>query len=232
MEPLFSNFLSNVIDGGYVGFTPAEFIVSISLSAFLSIFISIIYRITHTGLSYSRTFVLTMILMSITVSFIMLIIGSNLARAFSLVGALSIIRFRNAVKDSRDTGFIFLSMAIGMACGTKIYLMAVLFTIMSSVILLLLNKFYFASNSKEQRLLQMSFDSQYNLTDEIEKYLKSKYKGSYSLLSSEILDEKKILVFSIEVNSNNIEESAVDHIRGISSNLDVKLLTGFEKFNF
>jgi uncharacterized membrane protein YhiD involved in acid resistance len=232
MEHLFSNFLSNVIDGGYVGFTPAEFIVSISLSAFLSIFISIIYRITHTGLSYSRTFVLTMILMSITVSFIMLIIGSNLARAFSLVGALSIIRFRNAVKDSRDTGFIFLSMAIGMACGTKIYLMAGLFTIMSSVILLLLNKFYFASNSKEQRLLQMSFDSQHNLTDEIEKYLKSKYKGSYSLLSSEILDEKKILVFSIEVNSNNIEESAVDHIRGISSNLDVKLLTGFEKFNF
>lgn len=232
MDPLFTNFLSNVIDGGYVGFTPVEFIVSISLSAFLSIFISIIYRITHTGLSYSRTFVLTMILMSITVSFIMLIIGSNLARAFSLVGALSIIRFRNAVKDSRDTGFIFLSMAIGMACGTKIYLMAILFTIMSSMILLLLNKFYFASNSKEQRLLQMSFDLQYNLTDEIEKYLKSNYKGSYSLLSSEILDGKKILVFSIELKSNTIEENAVDHIRDISSNLDIKLLTGFEKFNF
>ena len=232
MEAMLSNFVSTAIDGGYVGFSPGEFLVSVSLSAILSMTMCVVYRITHTGLSYSRTFVITMIIMAITVSFIMLIIGSNLARAFSLVGALSIIRFRNAIKDSRDTGYIFLTMAIGMACGTKIYLMAILFTIMSSIILLILNKYYFASNSKEERLFQFSFEVDNNLTKEIEDFLTLKFRGLFSLLSSEILEGKKILVFSLEISSNNIQDSIVDEIRNISPKLDVKLLTGFEKFNF
>lgn len=232
MENFLSKFASGVIDGGYVGFSPAEFLVSIFLSAFLAIVISVIYRITHTGMSYSRTFVLTMIIMAITVSFIMLIIGSNLARAFSLVGALSIIRFRNAVKDSRDTGYIFLTMAIGMACGTKIYFMAILFTIFSSIILLLLNKYYFASNSKEERLFQFSFEADNNLTINIENHLKLHFKSLFTLLSSEILDGKKVLVYSVELNSSKIDDSLIDEVRNISPKLDVKLLTGFEKFNF
>tara|TARA_B100000963_G_C22373967_1_gene557155 strand:- start:9 stop:707 length:699 start_codon:yes stop_codon:yes gene_type:complete len=232
MDAFFTNFASSVVDGGYVGFSPAEFFVSITLSAFLSIIICLIYRYTHTGLSYSRTFVLTMIIMSITVSFIMLIIGSNLARAFSLVGALSIIRFRNAVKDSRDTGYIFLTMAIGMACGTKIYLMAIIFTILSSIILVLLNRFYFGTNSKEERLVQFSFSENQKLTQNITDYLDMEYRNRYSLLSSEILDGKNILVYNIELDNKIMDANELNKIRSMSKNLDVKLLTGFEKFNF
>ena len=78
-------FLSDLISSqgtASIGFSIAEFLISISLSAFLSMFIAVIYKQTHSGLSYSRTFVLTMIIMSITVSFTMLIIGSNLAIYF------------------------------------------------------------------------------------------------------------------------------------------------------
>ena len=67
-------------------------------------------------------------MMGTVVSLIMLIIGSNVARAFALVGALSIIRFRNAMKETRDVGFIFLVMAMGMAVGTRFYLLAIFAT--------------------------------------------------------------------------------------------------------
>ena len=101
-----------------------ELLLSLGISFVLCVIVGLLYRATHRGVSYSQGFVITMVIVGVTVSVIMLIIGSNIARAFTLVGALSIIRFRNAIKDTRDVGFIFLSMAIGMACGTRLRLMA------------------------------------------------------------------------------------------------------------
>ena len=94
---------------------------ALCLSFALSLVIAWIYRATHQGVSYSQQYVHTLVLMGTVVALIMLIIGSNVARAFALVGALSIIRFRNAVKETRDVGFIFLVMALGMAVGTRFY---------------------------------------------------------------------------------------------------------------
>ena len=77
------------------------------LSFALSVFIGWIYKITHRGTSYTQSFVFTLVLNGMVVALVMMIVGSNIARAFSLVGALSIIRFRNALKETRDVGFIF-----------------------------------------------------------------------------------------------------------------------------
>lgn len=89
-------------------FTAQDVILTVVLSFVLSLMIGYVYRGTHRGASYTQSYVQTMVIMGMVVAIIMLIIGSNIARAFSLVGALSIVRFRNAVKDSRDVGFIFL----------------------------------------------------------------------------------------------------------------------------
>jgi len=94
-------------------FTMIDVAIMFGLSFVLTLILGMVYRWTHRGVSYSQTFVHTLIIMGITVGFVMLIIGSNLARAFTLVGALSIIRFRSAVKDPRDLAFVFMAMAIG-----------------------------------------------------------------------------------------------------------------------
>ena len=96
------------------------------LSAALSMGVALVYRRIHSETTYSQTFVHTMVLLCVIVCFIMLVIGSNIARAFSLVGALSIIRFRSAVKDPLDVAYVFLAMAIGMACGTGFFDIAVM----------------------------------------------------------------------------------------------------------
>ena len=80
--------------------------------------LALTYRYTHKGLSYSQSFTQTILLVALIVSIVMMTIGSNVARAFALVGALSIIRFRTVVKDTRDTAFVFAALAVGMAAGT------------------------------------------------------------------------------------------------------------------
>ncbi len=103
-------------------FTFGDVATSMVMSTLLTFVLAHVYRQTHRGTSYSQSFLVTMFLMAVTTSVVMLIIGSNIARAFSLVGALSIIRFRTAVKDSRDTGYLFAAMVVGMGCGTQFYL--------------------------------------------------------------------------------------------------------------
>lgn len=75
------------------------------------------YVWTHHGVSYSRNFAQALILVCLIVAMVMSVIGTNLVAAFGLLGALSIIRFRTPVRDTRDTAFIFLSLACGMAVG-------------------------------------------------------------------------------------------------------------------
>jgi len=93
-------------------FSVTDVVLGLILSFALTSLIGWIYKITHKGSSYTQSYVHTLVLMGMVVSVIMLIVGSNIARAFSLVGALSIIRFRNAVKETRDVGFIFFAMAL------------------------------------------------------------------------------------------------------------------------
>lgn len=116
--------------------------------------ISLAYRFTHKGPEYSQSFVQTLILTGLVTTLIMIVIGSNIARAFSLVGALSIIRFRNAVKETRDVGFIFFAMAIAMACGTRFYSLAILATLLISSVMIILYLFNFGSRRQPpERLL-------------------------------------------------------------------------------
>ena len=76
------------------------------------------YMYTHAGLSYSRMFTQSLVLLTMIVALVMLVIGNNIVTAFGLLGALAIIRFRNVLKDTRDTVFVFLALVIGMGVGS------------------------------------------------------------------------------------------------------------------
>src|SRR5688572_16642764 len=136
-------------------FTLTDVAIVLALSFVLSAVIGGIYRFTHRGTSYAQSFAQTLVIMGMVTALIMLIIGSNIARAFSLVGALSVIRFRNAVKESRDVGFMFLSMAIGMACGTKFYFIATFATFALSAVIVGMYKLDLFAKRVAERLLRI-----------------------------------------------------------------------------
>jgi uncharacterized membrane protein YhiD involved in acid resistance len=209
------------------GFQLWEVLVALLLSFFLCLIMAYFYRETHQGLSYSVSFVHTMIIMGVTVSIIMLIIGSNIARAFALVGALSIIRFRNAVKDSRDVGFIFMTMAIGMATGTGFYGAAIVFTIFASAMVYFLYRFDVGAVKSQELLLKvhmpeyMDYHTAFN-----DVFLR--HVRDYALLSVETIRDGTLLelVYSLELKRGADDKALIEDFRGIVGEQKIALLPG------
>jgi uncharacterized membrane protein YhiD involved in acid resistance len=117
------------------------------------------YRATHRGATYSVAFLQALFILSVCTTVIMVVIGSNIARAFSLVGALSIVRFRTAIKDPRDVGFVFASLAVGMASGTGFYAAAVVFTAFLCILLLVLGRLNVGAATSTDAMVRVTFGS-------------------------------------------------------------------------
>jgi uncharacterized membrane protein YhiD involved in acid resistance len=132
---------------------PTDILINMVLAFTLGLVISYIYKITHKGLSYSQSFMLTIVFVALIVSMVMMVIGNNLARAFALVGALTIIRFRTVIKDTKDTAYIFLALASGMAAGTSSYFLAISGTMMVSTAALMLHFTNYGSLYKSEFIL-------------------------------------------------------------------------------
>ncbi len=206
--------------------TALDVFVSLLLSFGLSFIIAWVYRATYKGTSYSQTYVHTLIIMSMIVTVIMLIIGSNIARAFSLVGALSIIRFRNAMKDTRDVGYIFFAMAIGMATGTGFYLLAAISTAVISFALWELTSLnLFAREIKEQILkiwVPEDMDYEAVFDDIFPRYL-----VQYRLLAVKTGKGEALtkLEYAIEFREQAGKKPFLDHLRRLTYNKPVSLIT-------
>ena len=123
-----------------------EMLVAIALSFVLSLFIVYIYRVTYAGVSFSPSFAGCLIMISMVTTVVILVITSNVVLSLGMVGALSIVRFRTAVKDARDTAFLFWAIATGIICGAGY----VTISILSALLLGLLFVLVHALGSKQK----------------------------------------------------------------------------------
>ena len=180
-------------------YSPTEILVNIILSFFLGLFISYIYKITHKGMSYSQSFMITNIFIALIVCMVIMIIGNNIARAFALVGALSIIRFRTVVKDTKDIAYIFWSLASGMAAGTGSYYIAIIGTIIISVVAIILFKTNYGSIYKSEFLLQFRYDKDEKISTPIYNNVFKELCKSTTLLNSEISGDNKTLKLTFDI---------------------------------
>ena len=180
-------------------YLPQEIIINLILSFILGLIISVIYKFTHKGLSYSQSFMITNVFVSVIVCMVIMIIGNSLARAFALVGALSIIRFRTVVKDTKDTAYIFWSLAAGMAAGTGSYFLAISGTIIITSIALILDKTNFGSIIKSEFILQFRTISNNNETSKLFNDAISKHSKLSTLLSSESSEDGKSIKLSFDI---------------------------------
>lgn len=112
-----------------------DVLLHIVAAAMLSVVIYISYAYTHTGTAYSKKFNVSLMTLTVLTATVMTVIGNNVALSLGMVGALSVVRFRTAIKDSRDTVYIFWTIVVGICCGVGDYTVA---ATGSSVIFLLL----------------------------------------------------------------------------------------------
>ena len=136
-------------------YSPGEILLNLAIAFVLAMMVAFTYRATHRGLSYSQSFLLTLIFVTIITAMVIMVIGNNLARAFALVGAMSIIRFRTVVKDTKDTAFVFFALATGLAAGTSSYFLAVAGVVFICAMAFVLHRVNFGSLYKSEFILRL-----------------------------------------------------------------------------
>lgn len=115
--------------------SPAQILLSLTAAVLLALLMYFVYRKTFSGVVYSKNFNSTLVLIAVITTLAMLAIGSNLALSLGMVGSLSIIRFRTAIKEPRDIAFLFWAISIGLCCGANMYIIAVLGSVVITALL-------------------------------------------------------------------------------------------------
>ncbi len=106
-----------------------EIFYSLCIAFVLALVLANVYRWTHQGFSYQRSFLQTIVLASIAVSIMIMAIGNNMARGLGILGAMAFVRFRTPIRDPRDVIFIFAALAIGISCGAQVFVVAIMGTL-------------------------------------------------------------------------------------------------------
>lgn len=166
------------------GFSPQNVLLSLLLAFLLGQMIAWVYYVTHTGLSYSRSFVQSLIIITVVISLVMSTIQHSFVTAVGLMGALSIIRFRNMIKDTRDIAFIFCSLVIGMATGSQRFAIAIIGTLFLSFIILYLRFTNFGTHRPHNGFLRFSIPLHIGSNHPIHSILKQ-FCGSFTLVSAQ-----------------------------------------------
>lgn len=115
-----------------------QILMNIAVAALLGFFIFISYAISHRGTIYSKKFNASLVILTVLIGTVMTVIGNNIALSLGMVGALSIVRFRTAVKDTRDTVYIFWTIIVGICCGVGDYIVASIGSAVTFLVILIL----------------------------------------------------------------------------------------------
>ncbi len=213
-------------------FTPENVLLSLLLAFVLGQVIAWVYYFTHSGLSYSRTYVQSLVLVTIVVSMVMAVIGDNIVRAFGLMGALAIIRFRNVVKDTRDIVFIFCALVVGMAAGSQRYAIAVVGTVVLSLIAIYLDLTGFGTHQPHNGFLRFSLPGHIGPRHPVPDILK-RFCGNFTLISaqdsgfgsSEVEYAYQLMVRNAKKNEEMLAElEKVEGIENVSLTMQEQLL--------
>jgi uncharacterized membrane protein YhiD involved in acid resistance len=151
--------------------TAADVLANLLMALLCGLGLAVIYRITYRGPSYSISYVNALVLLTVIAALVILVIGNNLARAFGLVGAMSIIRFRTAIRDTMDMVFIFIALALGMACGVGLQIVALIGTVLTGILVLALTFTHFGQPRRRFHLLQVAYNGAYVTEDVLNKVL-------------------------------------------------------------
>ena len=209
-------------------FSVTDVVICLLLSFVLSAAIGWVYQITHRGASYTQSFVQTLVLNGMVVALVMLIVGSNIARAFALVGSLSVIRFRNAVKETRDVGFIFFTMAVGMAVGTKFYLLAVIAAVVICLIILIMTRFNWYARPTVSQILKVQVPNNAPF-DTLFDSLFIKYTSISELISVDSIRGGMLteLTYSVGLKKQGKIQEFLSEIKKLNGNNRVTLIAGY-----
>ncbi|MCZ1264897.1 MULTISPECIES: DUF4956 domain-containing protein [Paenibacillus] len=217
LDSIFSSALTDTT------LTFSNAIVTIGLAIIMGAIISLTYMKTNQS-TYSQSFTLTMVVLPVIVAIIILLIGSNIARAFSLAGAFSIIRFRSAPGDPKDIAYVLFTMASGLACGVGAFGYAVMFTIILCVLMFVLSRFNFGAKKSQQKTLKVTIPENLSYEEALDEVF-HKFNVVHELkkIRTTELGSLYELVYNVTIHESVNQKEFLDMIRTRNGNLDISL---------
>lgn len=199
----------------FVGISVINIVIPLLISFAIGLFIFWIYKTTYQGVVYSHNFNMTLVLMTIITSIIIMTISTNIVLSLGMVGALSIVRFRTAIKDPLDIVFMFWSISAGIAAGARIYEVVIIGSLFVGLVIFLLSK---KRTEKHTYLLivQYNISAYYEVKKELNKL------KMYVIKSKITRDEVTELTVEIKLKIDNT--AFVEKISSIEGVEDVSLV--------
>lgn len=214
------SFLDTIKKGVLDQFTTVDIkdmLLSLAVAFLMGAFILLIYKQTFRGVLFSKGFAFSLILLSMVTALVIRTISSNLALSLGMVGALSIVRFRTAIKDPVDTVFMFWSITCGIMSGAGLYLVGGAACLGAGLLYFVIAKFYSKSKAPYLLVVRYAPDKAANIGKALKQLPKHRLKSrTVTAAGAEI---------TVEVSLKDDELATIDKFLAVDGVLDASLVS-------
>ena len=202
-----SSFLENVPE-----FSILDTVIGLAVALVIGLFIFIIYKKTLTGVLYSSGFALTLVGLSLVTTLVIMAVTSNVVLSLGMVGALSIVRFRTAIKEPMDLMFLFWSISVGIICGAGLAQVAVILSVVMTLGILILDRLPVARAPMIFVVNADNFDAEDAVVETVRKYAKH-----YRIKSRNLAENSLDLVLELRTDEGGKLVREVMGLAGVTS---------------
>lgn len=221
---MFESIFSSAVTSDVL-ITSAKLLAALGTSLVLGLMISLVYMHTQKSKIPSQSFSLTLVMLPIVVTVIILLVGSNVARAFSLAGAFAIIRFRSAPGDAKDITFVLFTMAVGLAAGMGYLMYAAIITAVMCAVMLVLEFVKFGYPKGTKKTLKITVPENLNYENAFDQVIQ-KYTVSSKLCRVKTADLGSLyeLLYTVTTKNGVSDKDFIDELRCRNGNLSIILV--------
>ncbi len=201
-----------------------EAAICIGAALIMGFLISLIYLFAARKQTGSRNFAISIVILPVIITIVIMLVGSSVARAFSLAGIFSLIRFRSAPGDAKDITLVFLAMAAGLACGMGFLTVGFLLVVMAGVVLVLLYQLGYGQKKGDMKELRITVPEDLNYQNAFTEVLES-FAEQYTLqeVKTTNLGSYFELTYRVQVRKEADEKAFLDELRCRNGNLKIAL---------
>lgn len=205
-------------------FTLANTLIVLVASIILGLILSLVYMYTNKKKGYVPSFIVTLLMLPVIISIIILLVGNNVARAFSLAGAFSIIRFRSNPGDPKDLSYVFSTLAVGLACGMGYVGYAAIFTVVLSLLLIVVQKIGYGEAKTKSMKLKILVPENLNYEEVFDDIL-DEYTVNWKLEAVKTKEFGALfqVIYQIQMKTLVNGKDFIDKLRTRNGNLEVAL---------
>lgn len=196
--------LSQYFTNQFVSLTPWKILIGLLLGCLVGLIIAFVYKRCYRGVLYSPSFSLTLVMLTLITTPVVMCIKSNISLSMGMVGALSIVRFRTAVKDPMDTAYMFWALTMGILLGAEMYVHALMVVLVISAILFAMSFLHFSKNNAYLLVVHYDDYAEQDITQLLRRTVKQRKLRSKTVTRSgaemtvEVrLDSKQDLVAAV-----------------------------------